>query len=413
MIRKLAWPLIIIIIAFALRFLWLGLVPQIYFDEVNYLYDALKYQKGLLFLERESVSVPKHPLLSIIFMNYGMILFGFNYLGWRIFSVIFGVLSIVAFYYLVKQLFSNRAAAIAAFLLSIDFLHIVLSRIAMVEIYFFAFLIFGFLFLARSLEHEKSEGLLLAGTFFGLALATKWIALLGILSGFMIYLSVSSDLKKISKGLLRLILFPLLLFVLITLVLNLSAGMNPLSWLQFEIRNFNYHQMFSYHHPFNAPAWTWPLDLRSTPFLGNRMGENLSRFIIAFGNPAVYWPIIPVMLFLLYKYLKKNDHSLLFILVGFSGAYLPWLLYDYLSGIYHFASRGLFFYYFLPAIPFYLAGLAYLLDDMLKYKKGRIFVVLYILLVVTLYIFFSPLLYGIPVNSDHLKYLIWLKGWTN
>lgn len=282
----------------------------------------------------------------------------------------------------------------------------------MVEIYFFAFLMFGFLFLARSLEHEKSEGLLLAGTFFGLALATKWIALLGILSGFMIYLSASSDPKKISKGLLRLILFPLFLFVLITLILNLSAGMNPLSWLQFEIRNFTYHQMFSYHHPFNTPAWTWPLDLRSTPFLGNRMGTDLNQFVIAFGNPAVYWLIIPVMLFLLYKYLKKNNHSLLFILIGFSGAYLPWLLYDYLSGIYHFASRGLFFYYFLPAIPFYLAGLAHLLDEMLNNNIGKYFAIIYLIIVAGLFLYFSPILYGFPISLEHLNNLIWSKGWT-
>jgi dolichyl-phosphate-mannose--protein O-mannosyl transferase len=412
-LKNLYWVLLIIILAFALRFLWLGLVPQIYFDEVNYLYDALKYQKGLLSLERESISVPKHPLLSIIFMQYGIILFGFNYLGWRIFSVIFGVLSIVAFYYLVKQLFSNRAAIIASFLLSIDFLHLVLSRIAMIEIYLFGFLMWGFCFLARSLKHEKSEGLLLAGTFFGLAMATKWVALLAIISGFLIHLAISKDPKKISRGLIRLVLFPLLLFVVVTLILNLSSGMNPLSWFQFEVRNFEYHQMFSYRHLFNASAWSWPLLLRSTPLFGSRMGENLTSFIIAFGNPAVYWLIIPVILYLIYELLKKRNHSLLFILIGFFGAYLPYLIYEYLGKIYQAPTRGLFFYYFLPAVPFYLSGLAYLLDNMLNNRKRKYFAIIYLILVAALFLYFSPLLYGFPVTPEYLKSLIWIKGWIN
>jgi len=410
-LKNIYWILLIIILAFALRFLWLGLVPQIYFDEVNYLYDALKYQKGLLSLERESAAAPKHPLLSIIFMQYGIILFGFNYLGWRIFSVVFGVLSIVAFYYLVKQLFSNRAAIIASFLLSIDFLHLVLSRIAMIEIYLFGFLMWGFCFLARSLKHEKSEGLLLAGTFFGLAMATKWVALFAILSSFLIYITISTDPKKLFKGLIRLILFPLILFVVVTLLLNLSSGMNPLSWAKFEVRNFEYHQMFSYRHPFNAPAWSWPLLLRSTPLFGSRMGENLTSFIIAFGNPAIYWPIIPVILYLIYELLKKRNYSLFFILIGFFGAYLPWLLYEYLGKIYQISTRGLFFYYFTPAIPFYLAGLSYLLDNLLNSKIGKVIAALYLMLVAALFLFFSPLLYGLPVTPEYLKSLIWIKGW--
>ena len=412
-IKSIYWILLILALAFALRFLWLGLVPQIYFDEVNYLYDALKYQKGLLSLERESAAVPQHPLLSMLFMQYGIVMFGFNYFGWRIFSVVFGLVSIIAFYFLVKQLFTNRTAIIASFLLSIDFLHIVLSRIAMIEIYVFGFMILGFCFLARSLKHEKSEGLLLAGTFFGLALATKLVALFALLAGFLIYLAISADPKRLLRGFIRLIILPLLLFIVVSLLLNLSGGMNPLTWAQFEVKNFEYHQMFSYHHPFNAAAWTWPFLLRSTPFFGAQMGPDLTGYIIAFGNPAVYWLLVPVMIYLLYEFQKKRNTSVLFILIGFICAYLPWLVYEYLGKMYIIYARGLFFYYFLPAVPFYLAGLAYVLDNLFNNKVGKIAVVLYLILVAALFLFFSPLLYGLPVNPDYLKWMIWIKGWVH
>lgn len=400
------WLAFLFILAFALslRFWQLGIVPKIYFDEIHYIYDAMKYQAGVLPFDRGSPSVPKHPLLCPYFIQLGISLFGFNYLGWRFFSAVFGALSVAVLFLLTEKLFNLRTALIAAFLLSIDFLHLVLSRMAMTDIYLLFFLLAGFYFFALSVKNENSKGILLAGTFFGLSLAIKLSALLSIFGALLIYILDGRDPRK---GLGYLLVYPLFLFLLVSLFLNLSAGMNIVSWAQFEIGNLINQQHFSYIHPSRAPAWTWPFLLRSTPFYVAEAGTDGIRAVIAFGNPAVYWIMLPVMLRLLLSYIKGRNFSLLFVLIGFFSSFLPWIIYDlpFIHG------TRLFFYYFLPSVPFYLMGLSFLLDKILSSRNGKITVAVYLLAVTALFIFFSPLLYGFPVSLKHFHELIWLKGW--
>ncbi len=409
--KKTALVLLILLIAVALRLWGLGGIDKIYFDEIHYLYDALKYQQGVLALERESAAAPKHGMFHILFMQAGVSFFGFNYLGWRIFSVIFGVISILAVILLAGELFSFRAALLCGFLLSLNFLHLVLSRIAMADIYLLALMLLGFYFLARSLKRQNSEGLLLAGAFLGLSLTVKSVALLSLPVGFLIYSLAGVDPKKRIRGVTHLVLFPLFIFALVSMYLNLSAGVDPLSWARYELRNLEYHRIYAFVHPHSARAWGWPLVLKSTPFYGMEAGKGMLRAVIAFGNPLVYWPMIPVFAYLICEYLRKKDPSLLFVLIGFFGLYLPWLVYEGIAALPQFARRGVFFFYFMPAIPFYLMGLSYLLDRMLDHKWGRALAIIYLALVIGSFLFFAPLLYGLPLSQDHFNKLIWLKGW--
>ena len=409
--KKIALILIIVLFAATLRFWNLGNINQIYFDEVLYLYDAYKYQQGVLALEREAAWFPKHPMLGLAFMQLSITAFGFNYLGWRFFSAIFGVLSVLALFLLADRLFSFRAALLSAFFLTICFLHLVLSRIAMLDIYLLFFILAGFYFLAGNLERKSSTGLLLAGTFFGLALTTKWSALFSLLSAVLIYFILSKDPRRILKGTLLLFLLPIMIFLLASLFLNLSAGMDLVSWISFELRNLRYHQLYCFIHPAHAPPWGWPFLLRSTPFYGVSLGKNMTKAIIAFGNPAIYWVMVPALGYLIHTCYKGRNRSLLFILLGFFGAYLPWLAIDLLAKTPLLQERGMFFYYFLPSLPFYLMGLSFILDKWLENKTGRIVVSFYLALVVGLFIFFLPIILGLPISLSHFNKLIWFKGW--
>ncbi|MFC1637501.1 glycosyltransferase family 39 protein [Candidatus Margulisiibacteriota bacterium] len=409
--KKVVWVLLIIILALGLRFWGLGNVNKLYFDEVLNVYEALKYHEGLMPLDRESQAVPRHPMLAAVFIELGLSWFGFDYLGWRFFSVLAGAFSVAALFLLARELFSLRAALLSAGLLAINFLHLVLSRAAMVDSYLVCFLLFGFYFLARSLKRTDSKYLLLAGTFFGLSLATKWVALLSLLSVLAIYFLISRDPKKVARGLAQLLLFPVLIFLLASLYFNLSAGMTPLSWAQFEINNFLHHRQFSYVHPHTAPAWSWPFLLKATPFHSSDVGKDMVRVVVAFGNPAVYWVMLPVLAYLVYAFRKKRQPALLFVLIGFFGFYLPWLIYQLLALTPMFKTRTVFFYYFMPAIPFYLMGLSYVLDNLLKDRRGRVAAGSYLALVLGLFFYFSPIIYGLPIKVDQLYRLIWLKGW--
>ncbi|HTY13811.1 MAG TPA: glycosyltransferase family 39 protein, partial [Candidatus Omnitrophota bacterium] len=349
----------------------------------------------------------------LMFMQYGIQMFGFNYLGWRFFSALFGALSVAVFYLLVNKLFSSRAALIASLLLSIDFLHLALSRVALVDIYLFFFLITAFYFLAQSLEHEISEGLLLSGTFFGLALSTQWTAAFSILAGLVIYLSCSKDPKRISKGMIRLVVYPALLCVAALLYLDLSAGLNAFSWIKYGANDLVYRGILAYHKMSGASPLGWPLLLRSTPLFFTQMGAGLVQAVIAIGNPAVYWPIIPVMLFLINRFANGKDLTLpyLFVMIGFFGSYLPWAIYEALGKLYVVNAGNMLFYYFLPSVPFFLAGLAALLDRWLDDRYGKILVPVYLVLVFVLFLAFSPVIYGFAIPPVYLNCLNWLPGW--
>jgi len=409
--KKIVILLLIILAATALRFCSLGIIDKIYFDEVLFVHEALKYKEGVLFLDRESPAVPKHPLLPIAFMRQGISIFGFNYLGWRFFSALFGVLSVAGLFMLAKELSNWRTALLASFLFSINFLHLVFSRIAMSESYLIAFLIFGYYFLLRDLKTSDQKYLVLSGLFFGLALASKWAALFSVLGAGLIYFILSKEDKRSVNCLGYLFGLPVAVFFIVSMFLNLSAGMDVVSWLGFEARNLKYHMIYSYVHPYWAWAWGWPFLLRATPFFLVKTLKGAMQAVLAFGNPAVYWVMLPALAYLVYEYIKKRSAMLLFILIGFFGAYLPWVIYDAARMTPLLKGRVLFFYYFLPALPFYLMGLAHILDKLLDNRRGRIVAISYLILLFALFLLFSPLLYGTPISPAWFNKLIWIKGW--
>ncbi|MBU0574001.1 MAG: hypothetical protein KKH83_05950, partial [Candidatus Margulisbacteria bacterium] len=233
----------------------------------------------------------------------------------------------------------------------------------------------------------------------------KWVALLSVLGalaiyshtkmprpsrcgfGVGIYLFLSKDRGKGHRAIGSLLFLPMIVFFVASMLLNLSSGMTVISWLQYEVRNFHYHQIFSYLHPYNVSSWLWPF-WASTPMFEGK------RSVIAMGNPFVLWLMVPVLGYLCCRWWKERDAALLFILIGFFVNYLSWLVYDLLGLTPFFKSRGLFFYYFMPALPFYFIGLGYLLDKMLSHKYARLAAWTYLLAVVLSFAVLSPVAYG-------------------
>ncbi len=89
----------------------------------------------------------EHPPLAKGIVALSMFLLGDNGWGWRLPSVIFGTLSIVIFYLLVKKVSKNGLLSlISVFLFSFDNLVFVHSRIATLDIFVLAFMLMGFYF---------------------------------------------------------------------------------------------------------------------------------------------------------------------------------------------------------------------------------------------------------------------------
>jgi dolichyl-phosphate-mannose--protein O-mannosyl transferase len=136
----------------------------------------------------------------------------------RFMSAVFGVGLVLLVYLLADRLFRKRwISTVSGLLAATDFLLIVESRIAMLDIFLAFFIVLGFLFVAMDRErvlamrHHFNEGdagpppprgwrnRLLAGASFGLALSVKWSAIYALGAAAFLCLSWSYGLWKVQR----------------------------------------------------------------------------------------------------------------------------------------------------------------------------------------------------------------------
>lgn len=187
----------ILVLAGLTRFYRLGTPDQCYFDEVYFPTTGAEIlhgdNKAWEWIGHENT----HPPLSKELMALGQAIFGkqgrnsapnqcwndaedadkksspdwlYKPFGWRFFGALAGVGSVLFIYLLAKRLFHSEVAGLAAaFLLTVEGLAFVQSRIATPDTYVLFFVLGCVYFLL-------TNRFLLAGLFFGAGVATKWNA---------------------------------------------------------------------------------------------------------------------------------------------------------------------------------------------------------------------------------------------
>ncbi|MEY3904514.1 MAG: hypothetical protein RIT08_430, partial [Actinomycetota bacterium] len=167
-----AWP-ISAILTFALSIrLWRLNQPSGYiFDEVYYAKNANSLISSAVELDGQGqAEFVVHPPLGKWLIAIGIRVFGNSEFGWRFASAIFGSLSILLIYLVAKKLFNSEFLSItAALLMTFDGLNLVMSRVALLDIFLMFFILLSFYFLTIN-------NLWLSGSAIGLALAVKWSA---------------------------------------------------------------------------------------------------------------------------------------------------------------------------------------------------------------------------------------------
>lgn len=394
--------IIIFAFAFLTRFIRLNVPANHMFDEVYHAFTAQEMFRGNPAAWEWWNTPPKgfayewtHPPLAKEFMVLAISIFGDNSFAWRFFSALFGFGVIVLIYLITKKLFNSRIMAIfAATVASMDGLLLVMSRIAMNDMYFLFFILLAFLLF---LYNRK----LLMAIALGLSLGAKWTALFGIGVIGIMYLSqtiysVKNKQLKIRKALKNLISAPLF-FLIIPLLVYLAVylpfftgkhtppGNNP-SVFNYETFIGLQQQMYWYHtnlkatHPYQSKPVQWIFDLRPV-WIYVDYKDNMIANVYNLGNPLFMWLGITSIIFLLFEFIRKRAFSLAAVLIGYFGFFLPWV--D--------SPRIMFYYHYLPAVPFLAIATGYVLNKLFSEKVGKIFVGLFILLLVILFIYFFPL----------------------
>ena len=266
----------VLVVATLLRFVNLSHPPTYIFDEVYHAFTSREYLHNHIEAWEWWTTPPEgvayewtHPGVAKYGMVIGMLLFGENSIGWRVGSATAGVISILGLYLLVLTLTRNKTTAlIAAFFVSIEGLHLAQSRIAMNDIYMLAFFIWSLYAGVKS----RWRG---AAILFGLALASKWSALYGLLPLAFIYLHQNIkniyDLRSTIYHLattIRLILIVVAVYIL-TFAPFILAGHTWVQWWELHRQMWYYHTHLVATHAYQSTPLEWLFDVRPVWYMSN------------------------------------------------------------------------------------------------------------------------------------------------
>lgn len=214
------WLLLILLLAAGVRFVRLDVPPDLVFDETYYAKDAciyLQHSAEECGLDQPQEQSYVHPPLGKWIIAAGIDLFGYNSLGWRFMAAGFGVALVLIVWRLAETLFNPWTGLVAAVLVATDFLLIVQSRIAMLDIFLAFFVALGFWLIAldrqkvleikAQLQSSAEEDppprgwamRVAAGAAFGLALAVKWSAVFPMAAAALLTFAWSVGLSRIGR----------------------------------------------------------------------------------------------------------------------------------------------------------------------------------------------------------------------
>jgi len=385
---------LIIMLSLFLRLFHLGYPNKYIFDEVYHSFTAREYLHNHVAAWEWWTTPPKdvayewtHPPVAKYGMVVGMLMFGENSFGWRFGSALMGTVSILGLYYLTLTLTRHQSTALlAAFLVTIEGLHLVQSRIGMNDIYLLAFLVWSLYCAVKN--RWKAAALL-----FGLSLASKWSAVYGLVPLSLIYLhthALKLNLTSLIRSffsIVRLLLITALIYLL-TFTPFILAGHTWSQLLELHRQMWYYHTHLVATHAYESTPWQWFFSLRPVWYFVDYGSATAN--IYTQSNPLILWLGLPAFFISLSKIKKFPSLLLISCYLIFT---LPWLI----------SPRIMFFYHYLPSAFFLTALLAIWLTNLSKSLRAAL-----IFLCVLVFLLLSPVYFGLHMRPYYWNTLFTL-----
>jgi dolichyl-phosphate-mannose-protein mannosyltransferase len=442
----------------ALRLWNLGHPPEKVFDEVYYASDACLFageDHRACDLDSPTERSWVHPPLGKHLISWGVHGFGNRPVGWRAPSAIAGTATVAMVGALAFLLTRSAAwAGVASLFLAVEHLHVVQSRIAMLDVFQAFFAVLGFLLLVWwRVRRDRGEAEALhpagggtahpeagphpgpqggpwlwigAGAAFGAGTAVKWSGVYALAAGAVLALVWERSRRRrlgSERPLARTIVehgpFLILAFGLVPLLAYAATwipwladhGFGLAGWWRNHIAMADYHvglQAFENGepiHPYMSEAWTWLALLRPVAYYFQG-AEDTAAEILAIGHPLLFWGAFLILPYLAVSWWRLRDWRAGAILVPILLQYVPWL----------FVQRPLFLFYMTPVTPFLALGAAYVLRDLTlaRILHRRVALAVAAAVVVTalaLFAFFWPVLVGETISREAWEARIWFDRW--
>lgn len=402
------------LLALGLRF-WNVAEPQkLFFDEIYYVDAAEKLWSG----ESDPNSV--HPPLGKWLIGAGMETverIGGSEVepayGWRLASVLAGVLMVGATYSFSLTLFAyNRPAAFAAaFVVATEHLHLSMTRIAMLDPFLALFCLLGAWWSFAYFMGAHERWAVLGALSLGLATGCKWSGLLTAFGCFLACLYLDRyrnfDYVKSQRYFFWLLLLVPLGFFLCYLHLFLTEG-----WGAFQTIFAQADRMIEFRkdseqftHGYLSYFWQWPLVLRPIWLFFEQTGARVQG-ICALGVWPIWWLFTILLLERsLTCLIGRKDLVSGALILLWLGQWLPWLA----------STTGGFFYYMLPEVPImacllgkWFADLANF-DDLLGEGRWRAWLLAGVYVVG--FLLYYPFVSAMDVSRSYFDLLFVLPGW--
>ncbi len=386
------------------------------FDEVHY----LPAMRELLALG--TATNLEHPPFAKQLLALGMLVFGDNPLGWRIMPLLFGTLALYASMRGMWQATRSRfASVVTGLLLATGFPLLVLSRIAMLDIFMIAFVMVALWLCARAARApEKARPLLaMAGVALGLAMASKWNAVpLAVLPGLVFLILRLREAgtafltarrgapvpgMTLLEGALWLGVVPLATYALTFwpfLFYDHVPG-NPAGMVALHRQMLDLQMQVKETHPYQSQWWQWVLNLRAIWFLYEPV-DGARRGVVLLGHPLTSLLALGALVWAARAYWLRRDHA--------AGAVV--LLYIVTLASWVVAPKPVqFYYHYSLAHCFALIALALLLER-LWHRGERALVIAISAATIGLFAYFYPILTAAPLGDEQafLRWA-WLEGW--
>ena len=326
-----------------------------------------------------------HPPLAKLIQAGSVKVLGNSSFAWRFTSALFGVLSVAAVYFLAQTLFKSQPVALtAALILSLDNLHLTMSRITMNDIFVTTFIVLALTFFFKKRWY-------LTGLFTGLALATKHSAvfLYPIFTLWLLYRRPKG--KDWFKLIYSLTIIPLAIYFM-SFTQFFFQGHSLTDFWHLHQQIWWYQTGLKATHSYQSTALTWPLLVRPVWFYVKYFPDKIAN-IYNLGNPTIFWGGVVATVYTFFK--RRFTQPIVFLLLSYGLFFLPLAL----------SPRILFLHHYLPALPFLVIILGYTLNQFKKFRPW------FLLLAAAAFFFFYPINTAIPLPSTWLKYWFWLKSW--
>ena len=417
---------------YALGFAAFGLILRLWnldspkgkiFDEIYYATNAESLlQKGIEIDSKSGLAqFIVHPPTGKWLIASGIKLFGYNEFGWRFAAAIVGSISIILMYFTAKKLFNNKLLSVfATALISLDGLHLVHSRIALLDI----FLLFFIQIAVLAFLHSKYW---ISALSLGLACSVKWSGLY-VLIALALYVLVL-DIRRnrylgsqfpIQEMIRKSLFFRFLQFGIFPVVIYVASwfswfvtntgwdrnySSNPLfSLWHYHSEILNFHTKLTEEHPYSANPWSWLIQGRPTSFFYETPkscgGASCSQEILALGTPILWWAATLALLVTIGYWVSKRDWQAEILLVVIGASYLPWFAIQ---------ERTMFSFYAVAFEPFLLLTLVYLLGKIVRYQR-RI-AIIFTAIVLVNFLYFLPIFLGLPITYNSWSDRMWLPSW--